>query len=59
MFKVKNIKSGEITQVLSVYCDEYGKSWFLIWDNNHWHWLSANKFCPPNYTPKESLVAQK
>ncbi len=54
MFKVKRIKTDEIVQVLSVYCDEYGKSWFLIWDQDGWRWRAADDFCPPNYTKKQS-----
>ena len=34
MFKVKNKITNEITQVLDTYCDEYGKTWFLVWRDN-------------------------
>lgn len=52
MFKVKSKKKDEIIQVLSAHCDEYGKTWFLIWENNGWRWRAANDFVPPNYQPK-------
>ena len=52
MFKVKNIKTNQIIQVLDTYCDEYGKTWFLIWATNKWAWRSANDYVPPNYQPK-------
>lgn len=54
MFKVKRISTNEIIQVLGVYCDDYGKTWFLIWDQDGWRWRSAADFCPPNYTKKQS-----
>lgn len=47
MFKVKNIKTNKIIQVLDTYCDNYSKTWFLIWDNG-WCWRPASNFCPPN-----------
>lgn len=56
MFKVKNVKTNDIVQVLSTYCDEYGKAWFLIWENDGWRWRAADKFCPPNYVPKKKVV---
>ena len=56
MFKVKNVKTNEIIQVLSTYCDEYGKAWFLIWENDGWRWRAADKFCPPNYVSKKKVV---
>ena len=56
MFKAKNVETNEVTQVLSVYCDEYGKGWFLLWENDGWRWRAADKFCPPNYVPKKKVV---
>lgn len=56
MFKVKNIKTGEIITVLSAYCDEYGKSWFLIWANDKWAWRPGDNYCPPNYEPKVKMI---
>jgi len=50
MFKVKEIKTSKIVQVLDTYCDEYGKTWFLIW-TGRWSWRAADNFCPPNYIP--------
>ena len=49
MFKVRNKKTNMIVQVLDAYPDEYGKSWFLIWENNGWRWRPADNFVPPNY----------
>lgn len=54
MFKAKNIKTDEIVQVLEAYCDEYGKTWFLLWVKDGWRWRAANDFCPPNYVKKQS-----
>lgn len=56
MFKVKRLRSDEIIQVLTATCDEYGKTWFLIWENEGWRWRPANDFCPPNYKQKETMV---
>jgi len=56
MFKVKNIKTTEIVPVLSAYCDDYGKSWFLLWENDSWRWRPADNFVPPNYTPKKRTI---
>lgn len=57
MFKVKNIKTGNIDTVLDTYCDDFGKTWFLLW-RNKWVWRAADNFCPPNYTPKlKTIVA--
>lgn len=57
MFKVKEIKTNEIISVLSTYCDEFGKTWFLIWKDK-WIWRAAEKYCPPNYIPKlKTIVA--
>lgn len=52
MFKVKNIKTNEIIQILDTYCDDFGKTWFLIWAKNKWAWRAADDFVPPNYQPK-------
>lgn len=56
MFKVKNIKTNEIVQVLDTYCDEYGKTWFLLWINDGWRWRAANDFVPPNFSPKYKWI---
>ena len=56
MFKVKNIKTLEIVPVLSAYCDEYGKSWFLFWENDAWRWRPADNFVPPNCEPKKRTI---
>ena len=56
MFKVKNKKTNEIIQVLDAYCDAYGGSWFLIWENDGWRWRAANNFVPPNYVPKKKMI---
>lgn len=53
MFKVKNKKTKIILQVLDVYCDDYGKAWFLIWDDG-WKWRPADNYVPPNYKEKDS-----
>ena len=42
MFRVKKIKTNEIFQVLDTYCDEYGKTWFLLWVGEKWGWHSIN-----------------
>lgn len=47
MFKVKDIKTKDIIIVLDTMCDDYGKAWFLIW-NNMWTWRPADNFVPPN-----------
>lgn len=56
MFKVKNKITEEITQVLDTYCDEYGKTWFLLWVKDKWVWRAADAFVPPNYTPKKRVI---
>ena len=56
MFKVKEIKTQKIIQVLDAYCDEYGKAWFLIWENDGWRWRPAESYVPPNYGPKYRWV---
>ena len=49
MFKVKDKKTKEIIIVLDTMCDDYGKTWFLIWDESFWAWRSADGYVPPNY----------
>ena len=56
MFKVKNKKTGEIVQVLDAHCDEYGKTWFLLWIKDGWKWRSGDNFVPPNYEPKVRVI---
>lgn len=56
MFKVKNIKTNEIVQVLAAHCDEYGKAWFLIWDQDAFRWRPSDNFVPPNYIKKIKLI---
>ena len=56
MFKVKNKTTNEIVQVLDTYCDEYGKTWFLLWVKNKWAWRSADLFVPPNYIQKYKYI---
>lgn len=55
MFRVKNKTTNEIVQVLDTICDDYGKTWFLIWQNK-WVWRSANIFVPPNYKVKYKWI---
>lgn len=56
MFKVKNKKTGEIVQILNAYCDEYGKTWFLLWIKDKWCWRAADNYIPPNYSPKYKWI---
>ena len=56
MFKAKEIKTNQIVQILDTYCDEYGKTWFLIWENDGWRWRAASAYCPPNYNPKKKII---
>lgn len=56
MFKVKNKATNEIVQVLDTYCDEYGKTWFLLWVKDKWAWRSADLFVPPNYIQKYKYI---
>lgn len=56
MFKVKNKLTEEIVQVLDTYCDDYGKTWFLIWIKNKWTWRSADLYVPPNYKVKYKWI---
>ena len=55
MFHVKNKVTNEIVQVLDTMCDDYGKTWFLIWQNK-WVWRSADIFVPPNYKVKYKWI---
>lgn len=56
MFKAKYIQTNEIMQVLDTYCDDYGKTWFLIWSGSKWSWRAADGFVPPNYQPKYKWI---
>lgn len=56
MFKVKSKKTGEIVQVLDAHCDEYGKTWFLLWIKDGWKWRAAGDYVPPNYSPKYKWI---
>ena len=56
MFKVKSVKTGEITTALSAFCDEFGGAWFLFWENDGWRWRPADNFCPPNVIPKKKVI---
>ena len=50
MFKVKNKKTSEIIQVLSVYMDPiYSKTFFFVWENNGWRWRNSDNYVPPNF----------
>ena len=55
MFRVKNKTTNEIIQVLDTMCDDYGKTWFLIWQNK-WVWRAADIFVPPNYEVKYKWI---
>ena len=55
MFRVKNKTTNEIIQVLDTMCDDYGKTWFLIWQNK-WVWCAADIFVPPNYEVKYKWI---
>lgn len=52
MFKVKNIETNKIVQVLDTYLDEWANTYFLIWENDGWRWRPARNFVPPNYIKK-------
>ena len=56
MFKAKYVQTNEIMQVLDTYCDDYGKTWFLIWSGSKWSWRAADGFVPPNYQPKYKWI---
>ena len=56
MFKAKYVQTNEIMQVLDTYCDDYGKTWFLIWSGTKWSWRAADGFVPPNYQPKYKWI---
>lgn len=49
MFKAKYLKNDSIYPILSVYVDDCGKTWFLVWDNDGWRWRDADNFVPPSY----------
>lgn len=49
MFKVRRRGKEEIVQVLDTTCDDFGKAYFLIWENDGWRWRPADNFVPPNY----------
>ena len=55
MFRVKNKITNEIVQVLDTMCDDYGKTWFLIWQNK-WTWRAADNYVPPNYEVKYKWI---
>lgn len=55
MFRVKNRITNEIVQVLDTMCDDYGKTWFLIWQNK-WTWRAADNYVPPNYEVKYKWI---
>lgn len=55
MFRVKNKITNEIVQVLDTMCDDYGKTWFLIWQNK-WTWRAADNYVPPNYEIKYKWI---
>lgn len=55
MFRVKNRITNEIVQVLDTMCDDYGKTWFLIWQNK-WIWRAADNYVPPNYEVKYKWI---
>lgn len=50
MFKVKEIKTGDIYEVLDTYCGDapFHHTYFLIWKNLGWRWYPAKNFIPPN-----------
>ena len=53
MFKVKEIKTGQIYQVLDVrFVEIFSMTEFLIWKNDKWTWALADEFVPPNYEAK-------
>jgi len=56
MFKVKNKKTNELVQVLGTHCDEYGKAWFLVWEQDAFRWQPGDNFVPPNYVRKYKWI---
>ena len=53
MFRVKNIKTKEIVQVLDTYIDmPFQDTYFLIWENNGWRWRNSKNYVPPNVEVK-------
>jgi hypothetical protein len=54
MFKVKNIKTKEIVQVLDTMVDKvFGVTFFFVWENNGWRWRPAKNYVPTNYEIEE------
>lgn len=56
MFRVKNKITNEIVQVLDTMCDDYGKTWFLLWVKDKWVWRAADNYVPPNYKVKYKWI---
>lgn len=57
MFKVKNIKTKEIIQVLDTMVDDiFGVTFFLVWENKSWRWRPAKNYVPPNYEIEEGQI---
>ena len=57
MFRVKNIKTKEIVQVLDTMVDEvFGVTFFFVWENNGWRWRPAKNYVPPNYEIEEGQI---
>lgn len=55
MFRVKNKKTSQIVQVLSVYMDPiYSKTFFFVWENNGWRWRNSDNYVPPNYEEEDN-----
>lgn len=55
MFRVKNKKTSQIVQVLSVYMDPiYSKTFFFVWENNGWRWRNSDNYVPPNYKEEDN-----
>ena len=50
MFKARYRKDNIIYQVLDTTIDStFGNTLFLVWMRNHWEWLPAKDFVPPNF----------
>ena len=56
MFRAKNKTTNEIVQILDTMCDDYGKTWFLLWVKNKWCWRAADNYVPPNYEIKYKWI---
>ena len=57
MFKVKNIKTKEVIQVLDTMVDDiFGVTFFFVWENNGWRWRPAKNYDPPNYEIEEGQI---